>query len=93
MGVDMPEETGLDTAIPPIGWQDTDRESPPQVRRQQGANQEETAAAGHTLQEAARREYRDPHRRHRLRPVSTVRSRSDGVARGGLRYSPAGEGS
>ena len=36
MGVDMPEETGLDTAIPPIGWQDTDRESPPQVRRQRG---------------------------------------------------------
>ena len=36
MGVAMPEQTGLDTAIPPIGWQDTDRESPPQVRRQRG---------------------------------------------------------
>ena len=30
----MPEETGLDPAIPPIGWQDTDRESQPQIRRQ-----------------------------------------------------------
>ena len=34
----MPEETGLDTAIPPIGWQDTDREPPPQVRRQRTRN-------------------------------------------------------
>ena len=34
MGVAMPQETGLDTAIPPIGWQDTARESPPEVRRQ-----------------------------------------------------------
>ena len=34
MGVAMPEETGLDTAIPAIGWQDTARESPPQIRRQ-----------------------------------------------------------
>ena len=34
MGVAMPEETGLDTAIPAIGWQDTARESPPKIRRQ-----------------------------------------------------------
>lgn len=30
----MPEETGFDPAIPPIGWQDADRESQPLIRRQ-----------------------------------------------------------
>lgn len=41
----MPEETGLDPAIPPIGWQDTDRESQPLVRRQRAPKKRKRAPA------------------------------------------------
>ena len=32
----MPEDTSLDTAIPPIRWQETTRETEPEPRRERG---------------------------------------------------------
>lgn len=40
----MPEETGLDPAIPPIGWQDADRESQPLIRRQRSPRKKKKRA-------------------------------------------------
>ena len=45
MGVVMPEETGLDTAIPPTSWQDTSRESQTLLRRQRGSKKKKQPAA------------------------------------------------
>ena len=55
MGVAMPEETGLDTAIPAIGWQDTARESPPQIRRQRAQKKKKQLLPAPTTRAATAR--------------------------------------